>query len=309
MLYLLTFADVRAVGPEAWTSWKDSLLTELFLKTAHLLETGENTQVSQKEHETIERLMDYLHLKGSPEYAEHLPTRYLSCYGWGEIVHHIEMALSLERDPLSVRWTLESGRLAKVTLCTKDSYGLFSKIAGCMFLNRLNILEAQIHTWGNGVALDTFYVEDATEEVERRLHHFKRDAEEILNGRITVKDLFSEKGEFKPNQQKIIPGVVAEVKVNNRDSDFYTIIEITGEDRLGILYEITQALTDHGCNISFSRISTLGNRIVDVFYVQDEWGEKIEEKQKVDHLKQVLLNHLTRESTTPLTSITPAPTF
>jgi [protein-PII] uridylyltransferase len=93
--------------------------------------------------------------------------------------------------------------------------------------------------------------------------------------------------------------VVAEVKVNNRDSDFYTIIEITGEDRLGILYEITQALTDHGCNISFSRISTLGNRIVDVFYVQDEWGEKIEEKPKVDHLKQVLITRLTRESTAP----------
>ena len=62
---------------------------------------------------------------------------------------------------------------------------------------------------------------------------------------------------------------------------------------IGILYEITQALTDHGCNISFSRISTLGNRIVDVFYVQDEWGEKIEAKQKVDNLKQTLLSRLT----------------
>jgi [protein-PII] uridylyltransferase len=120
-----------------------------------------------------------------------------------------------------------------------------------------------------------------------------------------VKDLFSKKGESKPNQQKIIPGVVAEVQVNNRDSDFYTIIEITGEDRLGILYEITQALTDHGCNISFSKISTLGNRIVDVFYVQDEWGEKIEEKPKVDHLKQVLLNRLTRESTAPRPKLSP----
>jgi [protein-PII] uridylyltransferase len=162
-----------------------------------------------------------------------------------------------------------------------------------MFLNRLNILEAQIHTWGNGVALDTFYVEDPIEEVERRLHHFKRDVEEVLSGKITVKELFSKRREFRPNQQKIIPGVVAEVKVNNRDSDFYTIIEITGEDRLGILYEITQALTDHGCNISFSRISTLGNRIVDVFYVQDEWGEKIEAKQKVDNLIQTLLSRLT----------------
>lgn len=59
-----------------------------------------------------------------------------------------------------------------------------------------------------------------------------------------------------------------------------------------MLYEITQALTDHGCDIHFARISTLGNRIVDVFYVQDTWGEKIEGKQKEDHLKETLLNQV-----------------
>ena len=87
--------------------------------------------------------------------------------------------------------------------------------------------------------------------------------------------------------------VPAEIKVNNQDSDFYTIVEATGEDRLGVLYEITQALTDHGCDIHFARISTLGNRIVDVFYVQDTWGEKIEEKQKVELLRETLLRRLT----------------
>jgi UTP:GlnB (protein PII) uridylyltransferase len=56
---------------------------------------------------------------------------------------------------------------------------------------------------------------------------------------------------------------------------------------------MTQALTDHGCNIHFARISTLGNRIVDVFYLQDAWGEKIEEKQKVENLKETLLHRLT----------------
>jgi [protein-PII] uridylyltransferase len=83
--------------------------------------------------------------------------------------------------------------------------------------------------------------------------------------------------------------------VNNEDSDFFTIIEISGEDRLGILYEITQAITDHGCDIHFARISTLGNRIVDAFYIQDEWGEKIKEKDKVDRLKRTLLNRVAPE--------------
>jgi [protein-PII] uridylyltransferase len=162
-----------------------------------------------------------------------------------------------------------------------------------MFLNRLNILEAQIHTWGNGVALDMFRVEDVTKEIERRLERFRKDLGDILNGTASLKTLFAQRKETNGISQKVIPKVPAEVKVDNQDSDFYTIVEVTGEDRLGILYEMTQALTDHGCNIHFARISTLGNRIVDVFYVQDTWGEKIEERQKVDQLKQILQQQLT----------------
>jgi [protein-PII] uridylyltransferase len=206
-------------------------------------------------------------------YAEHLPDRYLSCFSSEEIGHHMEMARAVEKEPLLVEWETEKGMRATVTVCTKDRYGLFSRIAGSMFLNRLNILEAQIHTWGNGVALDMFRVEDSTKEIERRLQQFRKDLGDILNGTVLLKTLFVQRKETNGIPQKVIPKVPAEVKVDNQDSDFYTIVEVTGEDRLGILYEMTQALTDHGCNIHFARISTLGNRIVDVFYVQDTWGE------------------------------------
>jgi [protein-PII] uridylyltransferase len=143
------------------------------------------------------------------------------------------------------------------------------------------------------VALDTFEVEDTTGEVEKRLHQFNRDLTEILEGKATLKTLLTQRNESKWVHRKVLPKVPVEVKVNNQDSDFFTIIEIVGEDRLGILFEMTQALTDHGCNIYFARISTLGNRIVDVFYVQNEWGEKIVESEKANHLKQLLLNRLT----------------
>jgi len=293
MLYLLTFADIKAVGPEAWTSWKNSLLMELFLKTSHFFEKGEEPQTFLKRGETIAQLWQSLPRETLSHYAEHLPDRYLSTYSSGEISCHIKMAQSLDKEVLLVGWSPEEEVRARVTICTKDRYGLFSKIAGSMFLNRLNILEAQVHTWGNGVALDTFYVEDPTGEIERRLQQFKKDLKEILSGKISLKLLLSQREESGWIQKKVIPKVPGEAKVNNRDSDFYTIIEITGEDRLGVLYEITQALTDCGCNIHFARISTLGNRVVDVFYVQDEWGEKIVEPEKVNHLKQLLLNRLT----------------
>jgi [protein-PII] uridylyltransferase len=293
MLYLLSFADIKAVGPETWTSWKNTLLMELFLRTSHLLERKENMVMVLKRDEITKRLRESLPEGVASEYAEHLPDRYLSSYSSEEIVHHVEMARNIEKELLLVEWEIEKEIHAKVTVCTKDRYGLFSRIAGSMFLNRLNIIEAQIHTWENGIALDTFWVEDSTKDIERRLREFEKNLGEILSGKVLLKDLLPRGKESNLIQKKVIPKVPAEVKVNNEDSDFYTIVEATGEDRLGILYEITQALTDHGCDIHFARISTFGNRIVDVFYVQDTWGEKIEEKKKVEHLKQTLLRRLT----------------
>ncbi len=299
MLYLLTFADIKAVGPEAWTSWKNTLLMELFLKASHFFERGAVARPFLKGDEMVQKLRESLSPEIISEYAEHLPDRYLSCYSSNEIAHHIEMARAMEKEFLLVEWEIEKERHAKVTVCTKDRYGLFSKIAGSMFLNRLNILEAQIHTWGNGIALDTFRVEDATQEIERRLLQFKKDLREILNGKVSLKDLFFKREESNGIKQKVIPRVPGEVKINNQDSDFYTIVEVTGEDQLGILYEVTQALTDHGCDIHFARISTLGNRIVDVFYIQDEWGEKIKEKNKIDQLKRTVFYRLTPREDRP----------
>jgi len=303
MLYLLTFADIKAVGPEAWTSWKDTLLMELFLKASHFFEKGAVTGPFLKGDAMVQRLHESLSPEIISEYAEHLPDRYLSCYSPAEISHHIEMARSIEKEPLLVEWEIQKEIQAKVTICTKDRYGLFSKIAGSMFLNRLNILEAQIHTWGNSVALDIFWVEDATQGLKSRLVQFKNDLMEILSGKVSLKDLLSKNKGSQGIKQKVIPRVSGEVKINNHDSDFFTIIEVTGEDRLGILYELTQALTDHGCDIHFARVSTLGNRIVDTFYVQDTWGEKIEGKQNVDHLKQILLNRLTSGEDPPFSGM------
>ncbi len=292
MLYLLTFADIKSVGPEAWTSWKNSLLMELFLKTFHLFEKQDTVEQLTNEDEVIRQLRGELPAELVSQYVEHLPSRYLSCYSPETIARHLNMATSLEKEGLLVTWKTEGERYAEVTLCTKDRYGLFSKMTGSMFLNRLNILEAQIHTWGNGIVLDTFRVEEVTGEVERRLHQFKKNLEEILSGKASLRDLLTRQKESGSILRKVVPGVAAEVKINNLDSNFYTIIEVFGEDRLGILYQITQALTDFGCDIHFARISTLGNRIIDVFYVQDTWGEKIEGKEKINALKASLLEQL-----------------
>ena len=233
MLYLLTFADIKAVGPEAWTSWKNTLLMELFLKTSHFFEKGAVARPFLKGDEILPKLQEFLSPEIFSEYVDHLPDRYLSCYAFEEIAHHIEMARLIEKELLLVDWEIEKKTQAKVTVCTKDRYGLFSKITGSMFLNRLNILEAQIHTWENGIALDTFWVEDVTEEIERRLSQFKKDLKEILSGEAPLKDLLTKRNKSNGIKQKVIPKVSGEIKINNQDSDFYTIVEVSGEDRTG----------------------------------------------------------------------------
>ncbi len=306
MLYLLSFADIKAVGPEAWTSWKNTLLMELFLRTSHLLDKKENGVGALDRDEMTRRLKESLPDAVVSEYTEALTDRYLSSYPLEEILHHIEMAGHVEKKLLMVEWAMKEEIRSKVTVCTKDRYGLFSKIAGSMFLNRLNIIEAQIHTWENGIVLDTFWVEDFTKDLERRLIQFEKDLRGILTEKVSLKDLLSRRKESNSIQKRIMPKVPTEIKVNNQDSDFYTIVEVMGEDRLGILYQMTQAFTDHGCGIHFARISTLGNRIVDVFYIQDTLGEKIEGKEKGDLLKQALLQRLTshEEITSPQASLT-----
>src|SRR4030043_376055 len=98
MLYLLTFADIKAVGPEAWTSWKNSLLMELFLKTSHFFEKGEEPQAFLKRGATIAQLWQSLPRETLSHYAEHLPDRYLSTYSSEEISCHIGMAQSLDKE-------------------------------------------------------------------------------------------------------------------------------------------------------------------------------------------------------------------
>lgn len=300
MLYLLTFADVKAVGPEAWTDWKDSLLAELFLKTSHLLEGTGILPLIPSEQDLSKALAEQFSPERVAEAVQNLPPRYLSYYSQDQVIGHLRMAQALDNRSVLTEWTLTGDTQATITVCTKDRYGLFSKIAGSMFVNRMNILEAQIHTWGNGIALDTFRVEDRTGEIQRRLEQFTRHLEGILNGELSLRGLLGQQETPNGALKKVVPRVLPEVKINNQDSDFYTIVEVVGEDRLGVLHELTQALTDHGCDISFSRISTLGNRIIDVFYVQDNLGEKIEGKDEMASLRQTLLNCLSSKEACPL---------
>ena len=293
MLYLLCVADLRAVGPAAWTAWKDTLMRELFLKTLHLLEKGEGMgkEIQEKTIGTQAEVMDLLQGQIPPprisEYLVSIPSRHYAGHGALAIGQQILMAEKLkdQKAVLEGEEKPEEG-CEEITVVARDESGLFAKISGVLAANYLNILSAQISTWENGVAVDTFRVQNLIDESlfeARRWNKIQKEMEQVLRAEVPVSSLVD--GMTIPLFQKYASSRLAtRVEVDNGASDFYTIVEIYTHDRPGLLYRITQKLFELGVSIAMARISTKVDQVVDVFYVQDLSGAKIEEGKFIEKI-------------------------
>ena len=306
MLYLLAFADLRAVGPSAWTAWKDTLLRELFLKTLHLLDRGEGLKkedqerITETQREVMELLKGQLPPPKVSEYLVNISRRHYQVHGARAIGKQILLAEKLAEQTVALdgeEKPEEGGD--EITVVARDEPGLFAKICGVLTANFLNILSAQISTWENGIAVDQFRVQTLIEEgllQPRRWTKLQEDLEIVLEGKAEVDRLLRE----------IVPPLfhrgatvrsAPQVEVDNVTSDFYTLVEVITYDRPGLLYRIAQKLFEMGLNLWMARISTKVDQVVDVFYVQDMSGAKIEDEQKISVVKAELLRELERPET------------
>jgi [protein-PII] uridylyltransferase len=301
MLYLLCVADLRAVGPAAWTVWKDTLMRELFLKTIHLLEKGEGMgkelqeQTIQTQREIMDLLLGQVPAPKISEYLVSISNRHYAGFNSRAIGQQILMAEKLkdQRVALEGEAKPEEG-CEEITVVARDEPGLFAKISGVLTANYLNILSAQISTWENGVAVDTFRVQDLIDESlfePRRWDKIRRNLEQVLRGEEQVNSLVG--GMKVPLFQKYSPSrKPTRVQVDNDASDFYTIIEVYTYDRPGLLYRITQKLFTMELSIAMARISTKADQVVDVFYVQDLSGSKVEDGVFIKKIIEELKNDL-----------------
>jgi [protein-PII] uridylyltransferase len=303
MLYLLAFADLRAVGPSAWTAWKDTLLRELFLKTLHLLDRGEGIRKEDQERvvgvqrEIMELIKGQIPSPKISEYLVHIPLRHYQVHEARAIGKQILMAERLgdQMVALDGEEKPEEGG-DEITVVARDEPGLFAKICGVLTANLLNILSAQISTWENGIAVDQFRVQSWIEEgllQPRRWTKLQEDMKKVLEGKLEADQLL----------QEVVPPLfhrytavrsAPRVDVDNTASDFYTLVEVFTHDRPGLLYRIAQKLFAMGLNLWMARISTKVDQVVDVFYVQDMSGAKIEDPQKISMVKAELLRELER---------------
>lgn len=298
MLYLLTVADSVATGPKAWNEWRATLLSNLFLKVASILEGKELAsgkairaeaqkkaqlleQVPDNERRMVEDLLSVM----SPRYLLNMPVE--------QMRRHVDLYHTMGTKPF--QWEIRPGTSSDtrtITICAKDRPGLFAKFAGVLTLNQIDILSAQIFTWRNSTALDILEVTPPPDRIFEK-EMWQKAAQELtaaLTGQIDLPVLLHKKrSTTRPVQ---LPGMerYAKVVVDNSSSSFFTIIEVFANSFKGLLFAITDALYRCGLDIWVAKIATDVDQVVDVFYVRDFDGQKITDRDKLNHIKQTVLS-------------------
>ena len=304
LLTLLTFADSQGTSDKLWNGFKDSLLWQLHSRATALLFGGtEFVHAEEKQRESL--LEEVRELAPKPIAAEEveahfatMPARYFQIHTAKEIlddlelVHHFMRQLILEHDralaPVTA-WRDEPDRGHNtVKICTWDRAGLFTKIAGSLSAAGLNILSAQIFTRADGIALDTFFVNDGRTGNPATLEQHDKFAallEKVLIGEgVDLPALIVRQITDRPVYEAYAgERLTTEIDFDNEASETRTLIEIQTEDRLGLLYAISQTFSELTLDIANARIVTERGAAIDSFYVCELDGGKVvsAERQKL----------------------------
>nr|WP_193560426.1 [protein-PII] uridylyltransferase [Dankookia rubra] len=293
LLLVLTVCDMRAVGPKVWNGWKATLLREVYWRVAEVLAGGlsvpeRDVRVARARDAAAAMLAGWPDTDRDKFLSLGYPGYWLS---FDAETHARHAALIREAEatkaPLTVRTrVLESRAVTEITVYAADHPGLFSRIAGALAVAGASIVDARIHTLTNGMALDTFWVQDAMGGAFDAPHRLARLAvliEQSLSGRLRLRDEIR-KVRREPARLRAVT-VPPRVVFDNHASNTHTVIEVNGRDRPGLLHDVTAAISDQGLQIASAHITTYGVRAVDVFYVKDVFGLKVENDRKLGALR------------------------
>ncbi len=187
--------------------------------------------------------------------------------------------------------------------------GLFSKISGALAVAGASIVDARIHTMTNGMALDTFWIQDTaggTFDAPHRLARLSVLIEQALSGRLRLSTEIRRVSKILLGRRMQAIHVPPRVVIDNRASNTHTVLEVNGRDRPGLLHDVTAAISDQGLQIASAHVTTYGVRAVDVFYVKDVFGLKVENERKLRQLREALLLALNNpDDVTPPVTVPP----
>ena len=281
LLLILTVVDIRAVGPGVWNGWKGQLLRTLYFEAEPVL-TGGHTGTSRKMRV----------LEAQKQFLAHFPawseaqinaatTRHYDAYWLNvnlkkQIAHQMLLERASPRSILTEIHTDEFTAITELTIYAPDHPRLLALITGACAAASANIMGAQIFTTTDGMALDTILIqrEFSTEDDEqRRAERVAEIIRQALQGQLRLRDAVANANQRRPRIKAF--SVEPRVIIDNQSSNRFTVIEINGLDRIGLLYNLTDALYHLSLNIASAHITTFGEKAIDVFYVTDLTGGKI----------------------------------
>jgi [protein-PII] uridylyltransferase len=298
LLLVLTVADIRAVGPGIWNGWKGQLLRALYYE-AELVVAGGHAQLGARERagraqeafraavadwpkEDVERFIG----RHYPDYWLRTETR--------KAVEHARMMREAEAKASRLASHVATDAFTAITelsLMAPNHPRLLAALAGACAAAGANISSAHISTTRDGFALDTFLLArdfDLDEDELRRAARITDTIEKLLKGEVRLRDLMA-----RPRVRRGSPigafTVAPEVLIDNTLSNELTVVQVSGLDRAGLLYELTSALSDLNLDITSAHVATFGEKAVDVFYVTDLTNKKIADPRRQKAIEERLL--------------------
>jgi len=299
LLTVLTVCDIRGVGPGTWNNWKAQLLRDLYHATRDALTRGIDEATQTRRVEDSKQALEKA-LKGwkAADLTIELGRHYDPYWqGLDTETHAIFARLLAEfgTDAFKSDFKPDPGRDAtRACFVLPDHPGIFSRVAGALALVGANVVDAKTYTSSDGFATSVFWIQDAQARpyAVARLKRLSEMVRKALYGEVVARDALKDRDKFKKRERDFI--VPTEITFDNEGSEIYTIIEVDTRDRPGLLYDLTRTISGSNVYIASAVIATYGVQAVDVFYVKDMFGLKIQAENKREALKGKLLDAIER---------------
>jgi len=311
MLYVLTVADIKAVGPDVWSDWKGELLADLYNRAMQILS---GRPYNHLERERLQMVRTAVRSSIVPigsnadpeawsqwadEELDSLPPFYLMTEQPDRIARDLDMIHQLNESEVKIEGEFDAETETvsyRVFAPGRFGHGSFHSIAGILSGLRMNILAAQVCTTSNGVVIAYFRVtdNDFTGPVpQSRIEDVAVAIGDVLTAKKKVESIFRRSGIYRFN--RINPVIVRQqpkVGIDNDCSERFTVVDVFATDTQGLLYTLAHTLFNFGLTVHLARIATNIDQVVDVFYVVDEHQRKVENPELLEKLKSSLLEEI-----------------